>query len=87
MPTSSARKGLRSVVSVSRAIGAAGSVLACRRCTSSARAAALVISWGCSAGRGLAVSLLASLPGQVPRYRLARALEKEVLWRTGALQP
>lgn len=30
---------------------------------------------------------LAELPGQVPRYRLARALEKEVLWRAGALQP
>ena len=50
MPTSSASKGLSAVVSVSRAIGAAGSMAASRRCTRAARAGAVVISCGVRAG-------------------------------------
>lgn len=30
---------------------------------------------------------LPELPGQLQRYRLARGIQKEVLWRTGALKP
>ena len=64
MPTSSARKGLRAVVSVSRAIGAAGSVAASSRATRASSAAGVVISSGWSRG-GWSDSVLLPPPAGV----------------------